>query len=452
MGSIRNRIAEQKNTPVPVEILAKFVFDQNERIVGIQGTTRDIRERQESEATKAELENLLIQSQKSEVLGALAGGIAHDFNNILHSVIGFSEICLNKVPEGTDVRDHVRPILAAGLRAKELVMQILTFVHQKEVEIKPVQVKWIADEAIRLLNASLPRTIKIVKEISQDAYVLADPVQIHQVIMNLCTNASHAMRENGGILGVEIRPAGFDKPAPQKPQDLVRGECVMIAISDTGPGMTVTEIARIFEPYYTTKSQGEGTGIGLSVVKSIINKLNGMIEVSSSPGKGSVFRVYLPATTEAPEEPEEPEEPAITEEMLVGGNECILFVDDEPSIAALGEQILRMMGYRVKAFENSREAVSWLAEHSNDVDLVVSDVTMPGINCQSGSCVSGDKLVLFAREVNPKIPVILCTGYSDRITPEVARELGVSAFLRKPIAKVDLVSAVKSVLDGELLL
>ena len=429
-------LLSKKKTVVPVEILAKFVFDKNDNIVGIQGTTRDIRERKEFEAREEELEALLIQSQKSEALGTLAGGIAHDFNNILHAMIGFSEISLQCVPKDSPIWNNINQILMAGNRAKELVRQILTFVRQqKEIRVQPISVNWIAKEALKLLRASLPKTIKIQADISEDTYVLADPVQIHQVLMNICTNASQAMGEEGGLLGVRISQVSFGKQDWERPKALSLGDYVQIAISDTGPGMTDSQIAEIFKPYFTTKSPGQGTGIGLSVVKSIINKLNGSIEVNSTLNKGTVFNVFLPATEK------EPETPAISEKMLVGGNEHIFLIDDEPSSAALGEQILRSMGYKVTAFVDSSEACGWFALHAHDIDLVISDVTMPEI--------TGDALARNIRVTKPEMPVILCTGYSDKISHETAKALGINAFLRKPIAREDLICAVRSVLDGE---
>ena len=431
-------LMSKRETTVPVEILAKFAFDKNDNIVGIQGTTRDIRERKESEARNDELEALLIQSQKSEALGTLAGGIAHDFNNILHAMIGFSQISLEYVPKDSLIWRNINHILTAGIRAKELVRQILTFVRQKEVEVQPIRVDWIAKEASKFLRASLPKTIEIHEDISGDAYVLADPVHIHQVLMNLCTNASQAMGKEGGILGVRIRKVDFDKQDGERPLALNSGDYAMIEISDTGPGMNDSQIANIFKPYYTTKSSDQGTGIGLSVVKRIINKLNGSIQVASTLDKGSVFKVFIPATAK------KTEEPAISEKMLVGGSEHILLIDDEPSIAALGEQILRSMGYNVTVFEDSRQASNWFAQHAHGIDLVVSDVTMPNI--------TGDILVHFFRRIKPEIPVILCTGYSDRISHENAQILGINAFLRKPIAREDLIYAVRLVLDGKWLI
>lgn len=428
----KNKIA------VPVEILAKFVFDKNDHIIGIQGTTRDIRERKASEARNEELEALLIQSQKSEALGALAGGIAHDFNNILHAMMGFAEISLKRTAKDSPLWNNINQILMAGIRAKELVRQILTFLRHKEVEVQPIRVNWIAKEALKLLRASLPKHITITADISEDAYVLADPVQIHQVLMNLCTNASHAMGEAGGVLRVQIRQVSFEQQDWERPQTLHQGDYVMMAISDTGPGMSESQITKIFEPYYTTKSLGQGTGIGLSVVKNIINKLNGSVQVDSTLNQGSVFKVFLPAIKHIPEAP------AIAERMLVGGNEHILLIDDEPSIAALGEQILRSMGYEVTTFEQSREARNWFAQHPHDIDLVISDVAMPVI--------TGDALVRSIREIRPAIPVILCSGFSGRISHETVQALDINAFLRKPISREDLICAVRSVLDGERLI
>jgi PAS domain S-box-containing protein len=433
-----SELLSKKETAVPVEILAKFVFDIHENIIGVQGTTRDIQERKAFEAKQEELEALLIQSQKSEALGTLAGGIAHDFNNILHAMIGFSEISLNLAPKDSHVWSNINHILTAGIRAKELVNQILTFVRQKEVEVQSIGVNWVAKEVLKLLKVSLPETIEIREDISDEVYVFADPVQIHQVLMNLCTNASQAMGEDGGVLGVQIKRVIFDKQDWERPQALNQGEYVVMAISDTGPGMSDAQIAKIFDSYYSTKSPGQGTGIGLSVVRSIINKLNGSIEVSSTLNQGSVFKVFLPAAKK------QQEVPTISEKMLVGGNEHILLIDDEPSIAALGEQILRQMGYAVTTFEDGREALHWCNKQTHEIDLIISDVGLPGITV--------DALVRYFREIKPKLPVMLCTGFSNRISQEAARALGVNAFLRKPISRENLIFTVRSVLDGERLI
>jgi CheY-like chemotaxis protein len=318
------------------------------------------------------------------------------------------------------------------------VNQILTFVRQKEVEVQSIGVNWVAKEVLKLLKVSLPETIEIREDISDEVYVFADPVQIHQVLMNLCTNASQAMGEDGGVLGVQIKRVIFDKQDWERPQALNQGEYVVMAISDTGPGMSDAQIAKIFDSYYSTKSPGQGTGIGLSVVRSIINKLNGSIEVSSTLNQGSVFKVFLPAAKK------QQEVPTISEKMLVGGNEHILLIDDEPSIAALGEQILRQMGYAVTTFEDGREALHWCNKQTHEIDLIISDVGLPGITV--------DALVRYFREIKPKLPVMLCTGFSNRISQEAARALGVNAFLRKPISRENLIFTVRSVLDGERLI
>ena len=394
-----------------------------------------------------ELEKQLRQSQKMEAIGTLAGGIAHDFNNILSSVFGFTELALAEVMPGTRLHDHLQEVLAAGNRAKNLVSQILTFSRRSEVEQKPVEVRLIAKETLKFLRASLPTTIEIRRHIESRALVLGDPTQIHQVIMNLCTNAGHAVREGGGILEVTLRNVQLKvgkaqqlivEPGEFKSRieylDLGPGPYLMLTVADTGHGIPPDIVESIFDPYFTTKNKGESTGLGLSVVHGIVTSLGGAITVESEPGKGTTFTVLLPAIER------EAEEAFLEEKGLAGGSERILFIDDEPSLVKMGRLILESLGYKVETRTSSLEALELFKARPDRFDLVITDMTMPHM--------TGDILANELMQVRPGIPVILCTGYSEKISKERAEALGINGFLMKPVVKADLAQMIRQVLDG----
>jgi PAS domain S-box-containing protein len=427
-------LLSKNGTPVPVEILSKFLYDDNGAVTGLQGTTRDIRERRESETVRKDLESQLMQAQKLESLGSLAGGIAHDFNNVLSAVLGFSELAMEDAPAASNIRRYIKRIQEAGYRARELVLQILTFTRQTRVEIRPVQIGKITREALKLLHASLPSTIRIETDIKGNPVILGDPVQVHQILMNLCTNAAYAMREKGGILYVRLETLYFKDGESQKPEGLNPGDYVSIMVSDTGCGIPDSHFSRIFDPFFTSKPVGEGTGMGLAVIKGIIERYKGTITVDSAPERGSTFIVYLPVVKE------KFKVRAAKDDLMVGGTERILFVDDEPSIVALGEQILRRLGYRVTACQSSMAAAEIFSNDPDAFDLLLTDITMPGK--------TGDELAVLTQNIKPGIPVILCTGYSDRVSKEKAREIGVRAFIHKPVSRKDLAKIVRNVLDG----
>ncbi len=386
------------------------------------------------ERERMENETRLRQAQKMEAIGTLAGGIAHDFNNILSAILGYSELALDDANQGRSNPTYISQVYRAGQRARDLVQQILTFSRQTETESKPIQIQPIIKEALKLLRPSLPSTIDIQVEVRSDAIVRADPIQIHQVILNLCTNASHAMRNGGGRLRVAL----FEEEllADGNPiAGLIPGRYLKLEVSDTGHGIDPLVIDRIFDPYFTTKEKNEGTGMGLAVVQGIVRGCGGAIKASSRPGQGAVFSVYFPiiAPTTASH--------AVSQEFIPLGRERILFVDDEAALADLAKEILGRLGYRVTVHTDSLEALSLFEHQPRAFDLIMTDMTMPQI--------TGDAFAERCRAIRPDIPIIICTGYSQKVTPEMMDRLGIGALIMKPLVRNKLGIAVRQVLDGQ---
>ena len=381
-----------------------------------------------------ELESKFQAVQRIESLGILAGGIAHDFNNILASIIGYTELALDKTKKGTQQREHLQEVLIASNRAADLVKQILTFSRQANQEQKPVQAKLIVKEALKLLRASIPSTIAIEQKIQSNALLMGDATQIHQVVMNLCTNASHSMKDKGGVLTVNLSDAELDSEFISIHSDLSPGSYILLTITDTGHGMPPEILEKIFDPFFTTKEKGEGTGMGLSVVHGIVHSHGGTIYAYSEPGKGSTFKVFFPAI-----------ESLLTsggkiDILIPTGTERILFIDDEPAIVRMGKQILESIGYEVVTRTSSIEALEYFKARPNNFDLVVTDMTMPKM--------TGDVLASKLMKIKPNIPVILCTGFSARIDEKKAMSMGIRAFVSKPILKRDIAETIRKVLDS----
>ena len=397
-------------------------------VTGIVGLLKDITEHRKAEAR-------LQQAQKMEAIGTLAGGIAHDFNNILSAVIGYSELGKMKVVEGSDLYADLNEIYKAGIRAKELVKQILTFARQSDADVKPIRVKYILKEALKLLKASTPSSIEIRETLESDAAILANPTQMHQVIMNLCTNASHAMKEDTGLITVRLKEVPLDDRFAKRHPALLPGNYLQLRVEDTGCGISPAILEKIFDPYFTTKGKGEGTGLGLSVIKGIVDGCKGVITVKSEPGKGSIFDVYFPVMETKAEKSASKAE----KEAEPTGDETVLVIDDDPAIAGLIQKFLTALGYRVTARTNPMEALELFKSDPDRFDLVITDMTMPHI--------TGDLLTMEMRKIRPHIPVILCTGYSKRISEEIAGTMGINALLMKPVVKLELAGTVRNVLD-----
>jgi len=394
---------------------------------------KEIAERLRMDEEKKHLEKRLLQSQKMEAIGTLAGGIAHDFNNILSAIIGYTEIVLQYIPQSSHSHSNLKKVLKASDRAKDLVKQILTFSRQSEIQPKPIQVKPIVKEALKLLRASLPATIEIKQNLQSFSEVMADPTQIHQVLMNLCTNASHAMRKKGGRLMVSLKEETLDTDFAIGHPDITPGRFVKLTVTDSGHGISSKNIDRIFDPFFTTKTKGEGTGMGLAVVHGIITGHGGALTVKSEIDKGSTFDIYLPII-------ESDDAVAIdTEKPLSLGNERILFVDDEDFQIDLGRQMLERLGYHVVTRTDGREALELFRERPDDFDLIITDMTMPNM--------TGDELGKNIISLRPDFPIIICTGYSQHISEEKAKALGIKGFIMKPIIMKDLAHIVRNVLD-----
>ena len=412
--------------PTPVEINATLV--QGEEGPEIIVICRDV-------SGKKQLEDQLRQAQKMEAIGTLAGGIAHDFNNILAAIIGYAEIAMRALSAGgtDEARADIKEVLRAGMRAKELVKQILAFSRKNEQERKPIFLRQLVKEALKLLRASLPASIEIREDIAPDSgAVLGDPTNIHQILVNLCTNAFHAMEENGGLLTVELKNVELGEAELAGEPAMVPGGYLLLRVADTGCGIPPERKTRIFDPYFTTKGVGKGSGLGLAVVHGIVKSYGGMIKLQSEVGVGTVFDVYLPRTGE------EVRWEGFQDGGLATGQERILFVDDEHAIAEMGKAMLSGLGYAVTAMTDPEEALAAFRRDPGAYDLLITDQTMPKL--------SGVALIREIRALCPGFPVVLCTGYSSTISEESAASLGIGHFAMKPLTMRSLAATVRAAL------
>jgi len=425
-GHITNRMKD--DTLREFETKISPVHNRSGDIVSFVSVNRDVTQEKVLEAQ-------LHQSQRMQSIGTLAGGIAHDFNNILSAIIGYTELTIDYLENGSLPYNNLQEVLEAGERAKGLINQILTFSRQSEQDLKPLQLKLIVKEALKLIRATLPSTIEIHQDLTSDAAILGDQIKIHQVLMNLCTNAGHAMPGKGGMLSVCLSEVELDSSFRIKHFDIKSGSYLKLSISDTGHGMSASLMERIFDPFFTTKEKGKGTGMGLSVVHGIVKSHNGTIHVYSEPGEGSTFNVYLPIIEKQLEQKIRAEKPIPT------GTEHILFVDDEESLINMGKQLLVSLGYDVTTRISSIEALELFKTRPDTFDLVITDLTMPNM--------TGDELAKQLMAIRSDIPVILCTGFSTRITEEKAKSMGIRAFILKPLIRKDIAETIRKVLDHE---
>ena len=396
--------------------------------------TRDISELKAAQQEREQLRTRLIQAQKMEAIGTLAGGIAHDFNNILGAIIGYAEMALYDTQKDSMEHYNTEQVLKAGHRAKDLVKQILAFSRKSEQDKKIIFLTPIIKEVLKLLRASLPTTIEIRQNIEPNLdAIFADPTQIHQVMMNLCTNSAHAMGDKGGILEINLHNSNLDTKAAARYPELNPGPYVKLSVSDTGCGMDFATLQRIFDPYFTTKEQDKGTGMGLAVVHGIVKGHGGSIHVESAVAEGTRFDILFPVVKR--------QVISETEELkaLPTGNETILCVDDEQSLIELGKNMLKKLGYRVEARTLPVEAIELFKAAPDTFDLVISDMTMPAM--------TGVSLAKKLMQIRPQIPVIICTGYSEQIDESRAKELGIRGFLMKPFTIRELSKTVRKVLD-----
>jgi PAS domain S-box-containing protein len=423
-GHITNRMKD--NTLCEFETKISPVRDSSGEVVNFVSVSRDVTQ-------EVALQAQLQQTQKMQAIGTLAGGIAHDFNNILAAVIGYTEIAIADVEKGGVLHDNLKEVLKAGERAKDLVNQILTFSRQSEQDLKPIKVALIVKEVLKLIRASLPATIAIDQDLKSNAAVLGDYTKIHQVLMNLCTNAAHAMRKKGGVLSVSLADVELDADYAAKHFDIKPGPYLKLSVRDTGQGISSDLLGQIFDPFFTTKQQGEGTGMGLSVVHGIVKSHGGTISVYSEPGEGSIFNVYLPAIESSSEQK------AREEKQVPTGTERILFVDDEQALVKMGKQLLEFLGYKVTTSTSSIEALELFKVQPDKFDLVITDLTMPNM--------TGDELAQKLMAIRPDIPVILCTGFSTKMTAEKTKKMGIRAFVLKPVIKQDIAETIRKVLS-----
>jgi len=386
------------------------------------------------------LEKQLREAQKMEAIGALAGGIAHDFNNILGTVISCTEMALDDTPKESPIREDLEHVLKAGRRGKSLIRQILTFTRTSEQKLEPTQMEPVVKEGLKMLRSALPANLEIRQVFAcRQSLVLADAIQIHQILMNLCTNAAHAMGAKGGLLEVILDEVEIDRQTEATSGNLQAGPYVRLTVRDTGHGMRREVLERIFDPLFTTKEQGTGTGLGLPVVHGIVTSHHGAVKVESEPGKGTVFRVYLPRVEPEGNFLEDDRPPSVP-----GGRERILLIDDEEDLVYAGVKMLRRLGYEVVGCSTPAEALALFQAHPERFDLVISDQSMPKM--------TGTELAKAILNLRPGFPIIICTGFSpdsgEGITQKQAEAVGIREVHLKPLERFETAAAIRRVLDG----
>lgn len=405
------------------------IYDKENKPYRILGCHVDITERKK-------LQTQLLRAQKAEAIGALSAGIAHDFNNILSSVIGYAELSMIDAEKETQLYENLSEILNAGNRAKELVRQILTFSRQGECKLRPVGIVSLVNDAIKMLRSMTASSIDIrFKSSGNELTVNADPTQMHQIVVNLVTNAAQAMTAGQGIIEIAVDPVMFDESVRMQYPNLAPGEYAKIMVADNGIGILKDQLDYIFDPYFTTKTPDKGTGLGLSVVHGIVKAHKGHITVYSERNQGTTFHVYIPIAKAS-------SQIASIENSgpLPGGHENILVIDDEPAITKLLKYHLEKSGYTITTTNNSGEAVELFRSNPDKYDLVITDMTMPQI--------TGVKLAQTIKMIRPEIPVILCTGFSENINVHNAAQQNIDAFLMKPVEMAKMTKTVRKVLDG----
>jgi two-component system cell cycle sensor histidine kinase/response regulator CckA len=404
-------------------------MNQNGEITGIVGIARDITD-------KKQMEQRLVQSEKMEAIGTLAGGIAHDFNNILSGILGYAQLGKTNIDNPGKLSRHLEQIIKGSQRAAELVRQILTVSRQYEYEKKPLQICVVVKEVLKLIRATIPAFVEIREDINCESIILADPSQIHQIIMNLCTNAYQSMPDTKGTLSVVLKNIKITEKDSFSGFDIKPGDFLKLEISDTGKGMDKHTLEKVFDPYFTTKEIGKGTGLGLALVHGIVQEHKGFIQVDSEPGKGSCFRIFFPVV----EKKTESVTPMVSKTLkLSTGTESIMVVDDEKSIRCSTRELLEDCGYKVSVFLNGREAFDDFQRNPDKYDLIITDMTMPEM--------TGDILARKILEIKPGLPIILCTGYSDRITQDQVYKIGIMRYIQKPLINDDIAVIIRDVLD-----
>jgi PAS domain S-box-containing protein len=429
------RAKRKDGTTIWVSNSTRAYFDENGNVLHYEGIVIDITERKRAEAERELLQSHLVQARKMESLGTLSGGIAHEFNNILGIVLGNTELAIEDIPESNLAGRYLQEIRKASLRGKEIVRQLMSFSQNSSQIKKPLNLSAIARESIGLLRAAIPANITFQEEIADDCrIIMGDQTQLHQVIINLCTNAAHAMEENGGRLTVRVgNVIGKDKE-PFFDKILEPGAYVRLVVSDTGFGIPEAIRERVFDPFYSTKEVGKGSGMGLTVVHGIISSHEGGIRIRGNAAGGAAVECYFPSVDATPDKAPSRQAP------LPGGKESILMIDDEPALADIGTQRLQKLGYTVRTCTDSVAALDLYRENPAAFDLVITDMAMPRM--------TGDRLIAEMIQISPGVKTIICTGYSDKIDPEKAGRIGAKAFIMKPIVNDTFARTVRNVLDN----
>ncbi|MCB2181551.1 MAG: transporter substrate-binding domain-containing protein [Desulfobulbaceae bacterium] len=424
-------IIEHKNLEKIFLVTSSPILNRNNEPEYIVHVAKDITQQKK-------LEEELSQAQKMEAIGTLAGGIAHDFNNILSAIIGYSELAKDEFRNGGYPEQDIDQVLAAAQRASELVKQILTFSRKSKHQLRPLSPHIFIKESLKMLRSSLPSTITIEEDIdTASGTILADPTQLHQILANLCTNSLHAMQDEKGTLNVSLCRREVRADEIPSANGALPGSFTVLSVSDTGCGMDNETMERIFDPYFTTKEVGKGTGLGLAVINGIVKDYKGFIEVESKPAQGTTFRVHIPALKEEIHAQDEKTE---TAEPLPTGNERILVVDDENLIAGIHKQVLERLGYSVMMTTDSQDALDKVRRNPNRFDLIITDQTMPKL--------SGIELAREILHIQPAMPIILCTGFSSVVNKKEALAVGIKKFLHKPVSRKKIARTVRAILDG----
>lgn len=417
-----------------IDISKVPLLDSEGEVYGVLGVYDDISQQIRDGEELARLESQLSQAQKMEAIGVLAGGIAHDFNNILAAIMGYAEMAHMEVLPGSQLAQYLDRVLTSAHRAKDLVKQILAFSRQSLAERMPIKIQPLVKESLKMLRASIPTTITIKEDIYPHCgVVLADPTQVYQIVMNLCTNAFHAMEATGGVLAVTVNTTTIESPTAINGQQLSPGEYVVLTVSDTGTGIGPETIGKIFDPYFTTKEVGKGTGMGLSISHGIVIGYGGAMVVESSVGLGSKFHVYFPVVNDKVMEFSD------SQETPTGAGERILLVDDEEPLREMGRDLIERLGYTVTA-RSSLEALDAFNNNPACFDLVITDQTMPGM--------TGIDLARKMLKIRPDLPIILCTGFSNQVNEESAKAIGIKEFALKPLSRDSIAHLIRKLLDG----
>ncbi|MGD9950010.1 MAG: PAS domain S-box protein [Desulfobulbus sp.] len=408
----------------------------DEDVLGILGINIDITSLKQAELERKALQSQLVHSQKMEAIGTLAGGIAHDFNNILAAIYGYAEMAKNSAPANSRTIHEIERVLEASERAAALIKQILAFSRQDKVACVPLEPVHLVKEAIKLLRSVLPTTIEIKQKLSEStSSILGDPTQIHQIVMNLCTNAFHAMEKSGGILSVSLRNCQMKDVELQQYPHVHPGLFVQFSVIDTGSGISPEICNKIFDPYFTTKETGKGTGMGLAIVHGIVTNMGGFVSCESKEGKGSVFNVYFPAIEE------KAHQKSIAEQDDFIGDGNILFVDDEPILTELGQELFKSFGYEVTISSNGIDALELFKNDPHFFSAIITDQTMPGIH--------GIDFARMALKIRPDIPIILCTGFSSIVDEEQLKQSGIKGLVMKPYKRKDFAKILKKIFGAQ---